>query len=75
MARTTKDQLNKAHAIFGSPIGEPRIYRIIRFRFQGTNRTVRTGLTLTEAQAWCSREDTHGPGWFDGYDLMRGIKA
>jgi hypothetical protein len=53
-----------------------RIYRIIRFR-QGSNpRTIRSNVTLTEAQAHCSREDTHGirggVRWFDGYDYMRG---
>jgi hypothetical protein len=58
---------------------EPRIYRIIRFRFHGNNRTIRSNVTLTEAQAHCSREDTssHGKGanpWFDGYDYMPGYR-
>lgn len=43
-------------------------YKIIRFRFHGGNRVIRKGLTLEEAQAWCRRKDTHGEGWFDGYD-------
>jgi hypothetical protein len=56
---------------------EPRIYRIIRIRFSGNNRTIRNNVTLTEAQAHCSRKDTSshatGPGaWFDAYDYMRG---
>jgi hypothetical protein len=29
---------------------------------------IETGLTLEEAQAHCQREDTHGDGWFDGYE-------
>jgi len=50
---------------------EPRIYRIIRFRFQGRPRTVRNNVTLTEAQAHCERPDTRREGvWFDGYDYM-----
>jgi hypothetical protein len=57
---------------------EPRIYRILRFRFQGRTRVIRNNVTLTEAQAWCSREDTHGVRggvrWFDGYDYMRGCR-
>lgn len=58
----------------------PRIYRVIRFRFSGKARTIRQHLTLTEAQAWCKRPDTssHSTGrgsWFDGYDLMKGVKA
>lgn len=58
---------------------EPRIYRIIRFRFNGRPRTIRNNVTLTEAQAHCSREDTssHSTGpsaWFDGYDYMRGCR-
>jgi hypothetical protein len=56
---------------------EPRIYRIIRFRFNGRPRTIRNNVTLTEAQNHCSRADTssHSTGngaWFDGYDYMKG---
>ena len=43
-------------------------YKIVRFRFKGGNEVIATGLTLEEAQEHCSREDTHGDGWFDGYD-------
>ena len=46
-------------------------YKIIRFTFDGSPRTVKRGLTLEEAQAHCRREDTHGEGWFDGYDEDR----
>lgn len=42
-------------------------YKIIRFRFEGTSRVVKKGLTLQEAQEHCSRDDTRGDGWFDGY--------
>ena len=51
---------------------EPRCYRIIRFQRAGGHRTVRNNVTLTEAQNHCGRKDTHGEGWFDGYDYMRG---
>ena len=50
-----------------------RIYRIIRFRKNARSRTIRTGLTLLEAQRHCSDPKTHGSGWFDGYDLMKGV--
>ena len=45
-------------------------YKIIRFReaFDPSPRTIKKGLTLEEAQAPCRRDDTHGDGWFDGYD-------
>ena len=49
-------------------MNEPRIYYIIRFRIRGKPRIIKRGLTLVEAQAWCQREDTHGSGWFDGYN-------
>ncbi len=50
-----------------------RIYRIIRFRLHGRPRTTRNGLTLQEVQRHCSDPKTHGNGWFDGYDLMKGV--
>ena len=43
-------------------------YKIIRFRFQGDKRVIKRGLTLAEAQDHCQRDDTHGDGWFDGYE-------
>lgn len=56
-----------------APKPEPRIYRIIRSYVSGrAPRTIKTGLTLSEARAHCSRPDTHKAGvWFDGYDRMR----
>jgi len=53
---------------------EPRIYRIIRFRQNGTPRTIRSNITLTEAQNHCSDSNTKGNGWFDGYDYMKGCR-
>lgn len=44
-------------------------YKIIRFHFNEPSEVLKTGLTLEEAQEHCSREDTHGEDWFDGYDL------
>lgn len=44
-------------------------YKIVRFYREDTSSdTIKTGLTLEEAQAHCQREDTHGDGWFDGYE-------
>jgi hypothetical protein len=45
-----------------------KTYKIVRFRFEGSNRMIKRGLSLEEAQAHCSREDTRGDGWFDGYE-------
>jgi hypothetical protein len=42
-------------------------YCIVRFKFDGDNEVVRTGLTLDEAQEHCNDPDTRGDGWFDGY--------
>lgn len=44
-------------------------YTVYRFTFRGkqNGRVVKTGLTLEQAQEWCSRDDTHGKNWFDGY--------
>lgn len=42
--------------------------KIIRFNRDSANEVIKTGLTLEEAQEHCRREDTHGEGWFDGYE-------
>jgi hypothetical protein len=48
--------------------GDSMSYKIVRFFQDGRNRrTIKTGLTLEQAQAHCEREDTAGDGWFDGY--------
>ena len=43
------------------------MYKIIRFKMNGRNRTIKRGLTLEEAQAHCHNPKTSGDGWFDGY--------
>ena len=43
-------------------------YRIVLFNIKGRRRIIRKGLTLEEAKAWCSRDDTHGDGWFHGFE-------
>jgi len=48
-------------------------YKIVRFHRYEENKVVKTGLTLRQAQAHCTREDTHSYDskgdvlWFDGY--------
>ena len=60
-------------------------YKIIRMFFNGGQRTIKKGLTLEQAQEWCSNPETssstctstekkrytekHG-AWFDGYDYQ-----
>ncbi len=44
-----------------------KMYKIIRFRFNGDHRTIKRGLTLEEAKAHCQDPKTSGDGWFDGY--------
>ena len=44
-----------------------KTYKIIRFRFKGESKVIKTGVSLDEARKHCNREDTKGEGWFDGY--------
>lgn len=55
---------------------EHRCFRIVRFYRNGRKaRTIKTGLSEAEAQAHCSREDTHKEGvYFDGYDYVKGCR-
>ena len=62
------------------------MYKVIRFYFNGGSRTVRSGLTLQQAQDHCglaesssrtcqgskakARTKSRGP-WFDGYDTIK----
>ena len=43
-------------------------YRIVRFKQTGEPRVIKEGVSLEEAQEHCQRDDTHGDGWFDGYE-------
>jgi len=43
-------------------------YNIVRFFFDDVEeKIIKRDLTLEEARKHCNREDTQGPGWFDGY--------
>ena len=44
-----------------------KTYKIIRFHLYDDNETVRTGLTLEQAQEHCQHNDTATGDWFDGY--------
>jgi hypothetical protein len=45
------------------------------FRSGRNPRTIKNGLTETEAIEHCSRDDTKKEGvYFDGWDYMKGVK-
>lgn len=44
-----------------------KTYKIVRKFFEGEDQIITRGLTLDQAQTHCSRDDTHGEGWFDAY--------
>jgi len=47
------------------------LYCIVRFRWDTPGgEVVLVDLSREEAEEHCQREDTHGEGWFDGFDLM-----
>ena len=48
-----------------------RVYKIVRFYFKKPSRTIRSGVTLREAQQHCENPRTKRDGqWFDGYTRM-----
>ena len=42
-------------------------YKIIRYHFYGEPKTIKTDLTIEEAQEHCNNPKTKGIDWFDGY--------
>ena len=43
------------------------IYILIRFNKNKKNKTIKTNLTLEKAKQHCSKKDTYGVDWFDGF--------
>ena len=43
-------------------------YRIVRFKFQSEKEILQEGVSLEEAQEHCNSPESHGEGWFDGYE-------
>lgn len=74
---STPTMTASGHVRLYEPVS-PRCYRIIRFYHPSLNRksrTIKTGLSEAEAQEHCRRPDTRKDGvYFDGYDLMKGVK-
>jgi len=72
----------KAWGVVKNEFDRGKRYKIIRFFFSSnkSNKTIKSGLTLDEAQAHCQDPSTHvneGTGesnpekwWFDGYTEM-----
>lgn len=43
-------------------------YQLVRFKIHNNKEVLAKGLPLEVVQSHCNREDTHGDGWFDGYE-------
>ena len=44
-----------------------QLYKIVCFKKSGNNKTVKKGLLLNNARAWCSGPNTKGKNWFYGF--------
>jgi hypothetical protein len=42
-------------------------YKIVKFRKNGTNKTIEKNLTLEQAKRYCSNPHTRGKNWFCGF--------
>lgn len=45
-------------------------YVIRRFKFNDETEEIKYVDTLEEAQEHCNNENSHGDGWFDGYEWV-----
>ena len=78
-AKFMKSKQYAGYGVFRYETESPRIYRIVRYHFNGKSRTIRKNVTLGEAQEHCRKPETssHSQGagaWFDGYDYMKGCR-
>ena len=61
----------RAHVmVIAVGVPKPPTYYVVRmFKDEDKgDQVIKRGLSLEEAQAHCRRADTHGDGWFDGYE-------
>jgi len=48
-------------------MNKKQLYKIIRYKFYGENKTIKRNLTLEEAKKHCNKLQTKGIDWFDGF--------
>jgi hypothetical protein len=47
--------------------GADETAELVLFRSGQEKISLGSGFAVADAQKYCSREDTHGPGWFTGW--------
>jgi hypothetical protein len=51
-----------------APVGDPDAVQLFIRRAGEDDVNIGEPVSRADAREFCSRDDTHGPGWFIGYD-------